>query len=225
MNNDCDLHLGLVTFSSAPGDTPNQTDPTDSGGSLGNITDDGTIYRSNAFPTDPLNPTPPNPGIALNPTLGPAFSNFSTCTAALSPVLAYGSTNIAGALQVALNELKPTNQGGRGLTRPGARKAILLFTDGLPTASSLGGDPAQDARGQAAAAKAAGVPIYCIGLCLTPGLQAAQDSMLTDQNSNTFNGGIAGISGNGASFYQATKTSQLEAVFENVARALVQLVR
>jgi len=48
---------------------------------------------------------------------------------------------------------------------------------------------------------------------------------LTDANANPSNGGIAGISGNGAQFYQATETSQLNLVFENVARALVQLVR
>jgi hypothetical protein len=224
MNNDCDLHIGLVTFSTAAGSNSTQTDPTDSGGSLGNITDDVTVYKSNAFPTDPFNPTPPNPGIMLNPSPGPTFSNYSSCSAAIQPLLAYGSTNIAGALQGALNQMKTTKQGGLGLARTGATKAIILFTDGLPTVSSLGGDPAQDARAQALAANQAGIPVYCIGLCLTPGLLSGQSAMLTDQNSNPTNGGIAGISGNGAAFYQATKSTQLSAVFENVARALVQLV-
>jgi hypothetical protein len=226
MNNDCDAHFGLVTFGSNVGTAPSSTCSSDLGyASIGNITDNPGAYSSNADPADPLSPNPPNPEVDLNPLLGPSYSNYSQVSSSLTPLIAYGGTNISGALNTALQQLKSTSLGGRGLARPGATKAIVLFTDGLPTASSLGGDPTADARTEASLANQAGVPIYCIGLCMVPSLQATQTAVLTDQNSNASTGGIAGISGNGAQFYQATQVSELNLVFENVARALVQLVR
>lgn len=226
MNNDCDVHFGLVTFSSNAGTTANQTCTSDIGANaIGYITDSPSAYSSNAYPTDTMNPTPPNPGISLNPTAGPTYSNYSTVNSSVASLVQYGGTNISGALQAALSQMETGAQGGQNLCRAGASKAIVLFTDGLPTVSSLGGDPQADARTEAVAAENAGIPIYCIGLCLTPTLQASQTAILTDQNSSPSSGGIAGISGNGATFYQATQTSELDAVFENVARALVQLVR
>lgn len=168
---------------------------------------------------------PPNPEITLKPTPGRAYSNYSDVKNAAQSLVAYGGTDIAGALQAAVRQLKPTDKGGEGLSRKGSTKAIVLFTDGLPTASSVGGSPTADARSQAYVANQAGIPVYCIGLCLVPSLQDSQTAILTDQNSSPTSGGIAGIAGNGAAFYQATDSNQLNAVFENVARALVQLVR
>jgi len=225
MNNDCDVHFGLVTFGSSIGNSPNSVCSSDIGySSIGNITDNPGAYHSNAFPTDPLSPNPPNPEVDLIPTMGTAYSNYSLVSSSVTPLLAYGGTNISGALNCAIEQLKTTAQGGRGLARPGATKAIVLFTDGLPTESSFGGDPTSDARAQALVANQAGLPVYCIGLCLVPSLQATQTAVLTDQNSNPSTGGIAGISGNGAQFFQATAIPELNLVFENVARALVQLV-
>jgi hypothetical protein len=223
MNNDCDAHFGLVTFSTQPGANSTSTAPPDYA-TLGNITDNPGIYMSNASPADPYSPLPPNPTIPLNPSAGSANSNFSQVSAAVLPLVAYGGTDIAGALNAALKQVETTAQGGQGLGRTGATKAIVLFTDGLPTVSSLGGDPATDARTVATQANAAGIPIYCIGLCLVPSLQASQTAILTDTNSNPSSGGIAGISSHGAGFYQANNISELNRVFENVARALVQLV-
>ncbi len=225
MNNDCDVHFGLVTFSSSPGSSANSTVRPDSGSSIGNITDQSSSYISNGFPSDPLSPLPPNPTINLNPTSGPAYSNFSTVNTSIQSVLAYGGTDIAGALKTAINQMNSTSSGGLGLTRAGSTKAIVLFTDGLPTVSSLGGNPSTDARTEASAAKALGIPVYCLGLCLVPSLQASQTAILTDQNSDPSTGGIAGISGNGATYYQATQLSELNLIFENTARSLVQLVR
>ncbi|MBS1956491.1 MAG: VWA domain-containing protein [Cyanobacteria bacterium SZAS-4] len=226
MNNDCDAHFGLVTFGSSVGAAKNSTCASDLGyGSIGSITDNPGAYKSNGFPADPLSPNPPNPAISLDPTLGPAYSNYADVTAATSPLIAYGGTNISGALDAAIDQLKSAGQGGRGLGRKGAVKTIVLFTDGLPTVSSFGGDPTQDARAQAKIANQSGIPIYCIGLCMVPSLQDTQTQVLTDLNSDPAAGGIAGISGNGAQFYQATEASQLNLVFENVARSLVQLVR
>lgn len=225
MNTACDVHFGLVTFSSNVGTSATQTCTSDIGaGSIGNITDSPSSYKSNQFPSDPMSPNPPNPGIPLNPTAGTAYSNYSTVNSAVSNLVQYGGTNIAGALNAAVNEMKSTSQGGQGLSRAGANKVIILFTDGLPTESSLGGDPSHDARTVAATAETLGIPIYCIGLCLTSNLQSNQTAILTDQNNNATSGGIAGISGNGAQFFQATELSDLNGAFENVARALVQLV-
>lgn len=226
MNNACDVHFGLVTFSTAAGTTATQKCTSDIGASsIGNITNSTSSYSSNASPSDPMNPAPPCPGISLDSRAGPTYSNYATVNSAVSSLRQYGGTNIAGALNAALNQMKTTSQGGQNLCRKGANKAIVLFTDGLPTTSSLGGNPLSDARSQAATANNLGIPIYCIGLCLTPTLQSSQTAILTDQNSNSSSGGIAGISGNGAQFFQATQLSQVDAVFRNVARALVQLVR
>jgi hypothetical protein len=224
MNVDCDVHFGLVTFSSQAGTLPTSTVPADYSG-LGNISDNPTSYSANAYPSDPYNPLPPNPTVALIPTAGPAYSNYSTVSSAVQPLVAYGGTNISGALYQAIGQMKTTAQGGSGLSRVGSTKAIVLFTDGLPTASSTGSSPLQDARTQASSAKTAGIPIYCIGLCLVPSLQTSQTDILTDTNTNATSGGIAGISGNGAKFYQATQISQINSLFQNVARALTQLVR
>lgn len=224
MNNDADVHFGLVTFSSNPGTSTTSTVPGDYS-TLGNITDNAGNYSSNSYPKDPYSPMPPNPEINLNPTLGPSYSNYSTVCSSVQNLEAYGGTNISGALDAAINQLAASSQGGQQLCRKGATKAIVLFTDGLPTSSSTGSNPSQDARAQAVIANKDGIPIYCIGLCMVPSLQSSQTAILTDQSSNASTGGIAGISGNGAQFYQATDATQLNRVFENVARALVQLVR
>jgi Flp pilus assembly protein TadG len=231
MNNDCDAHFGLVTFSSLPGTSATSTVPSDNGGTNppnpGYYADGNYNYHSN-FPADPYNPMPPNPGIPLNPAAGSPNSNYSTVMSAVTPLLAFGETNIAGALQNAVNQMTPTSQGGQGLTRIGAKKAIVLFTDGLPTVSTYtptSGDPQQDTILAAQAANAQAIPIYCVGLCLTPGLQALQTQDLTDQPPAAGSpAGIAYTSGNGATFYQATQVNELNAIFENIARSLVQLV-
>ncbi len=224
MNVDCDVHFGLVTFSSQAGTSQNSTVPADYSG-LSNICDNPGSYSSNAYPSDPYSPLPPNPTVPLIPTAGPAYSNCSTVSSAVQSLVAYGGTNISGALYQAIKQMKTSAQGGSGLSRVGATKAIVLFTDGLPTSSSTGSSPLQDARAQASAANAAGIPIYCIGLCLVPSLQSAQTDILTDTTTSPSGGGIAGISGNGAKFYQATDVSQINSLFQNVARALTQLVR
>lgn len=226
MNNDCDVHLGLVTFGSNIGDSSTSVCPSDIGYStIGNITDVPWTYTSNNFPADPVSPKPPNPEIDLDPRPGPTYSNFTQVEYAVQPLLAYGGTNIAGALDCANKQLRSTAQGGRGLARAGATKAIVLFTDGMPTVTSFSGDATQDARTQASICNQYGIPVYCIGLCMVPSLQSSQTAVLTDTNNNPSSGGIAGISGHGAQYYQVTETSELSVAFRNVARSLVQLVR
>jgi hypothetical protein len=157
--------------------------------------------------------------------------------------MAYGGTNIADALDMALSMELGSKSGdpsstpgsagtasrkGQALARPGATRAIVLFTDGLPTS---GGDSYSTttraisdpyAQAEANCAASAGIPVYTIGLCMVPSLQADQTTVLTDSSGST---GIAALSKNNASFVQTTSASQLNNVFQNVARQLVQLVQ
>jgi len=243
--NDADVHFGLVTFSDPAGTKDSPGDPVHPGSYyVGSYAADSPIV-STPYPTDPIQP--PRPAIYLNPTLGPAFSNYDgsgspaitsvngalwTNTAGtFSSVMAEGGTNINDALDLALAmqlgskasdpSSTPNGRAAMTLGRPGATRAIVLFTDGLPnSAGDIGvGDPKSQA--EATFAKAAGIPIYTIGLCLTPTLQPLQTTVLTDSGGT----GIAFLSGNGATFTQTTNPAQLNAVFQNVARQLVQLVR
>jgi hypothetical protein len=61
-----------------------------------------------------------------------------------------------------------------------------------------------------------------MALSMVPSLQADQTTVLTDSSGST---GIAALSKNNASFVQTTSASQLNNVFQNVARQLVQLVQ
>ncbi|WP_336139384.1 hypothetical protein, partial [Klebsiella pneumoniae] len=77
MNNDCDAHFSLVCFGSDPGTTQKQVVAPDYA-TLGNITDNPSTFVSNGYPSDPMVPLPPCPGVPLNPALGPAYSNYSS---------------------------------------------------------------------------------------------------------------------------------------------------
>jgi hypothetical protein len=260
MNNDADVHFGLVCFGSAAGQNATDTMPNANNGSssVSALTNYGvTSLPSMGFPPEPV--TCPNPTISLNPGAGPTFSNFSTAVPPpstsvngaiynapngqaapynITSVMAYGGTNIADALDMALAmqlgtktgdpKVTPGTQtagarGAQSLSRLGTTRAIVLFTDGLPTS---GGDTdTSDPYSQAEAqcANTAGIPIYTIGLCMvtTGKLQSDQITVLTDANKT----GIAGASGHGATFSQTTSAAGLNAVFQNVARQLVQLVQ
>jgi hypothetical protein len=230
------------------------------------LTDYGdNALPSNGYPPDGV--ICPNPMIALNPLPGPTNSNFSTAAPPpatsvngaifrgpngaapynepgggtepynFTTVCAYGGTNIADALDMALSmELNPpafpkdpsTTPGTQGvggraaqnLSRAGATRAIVLFTDGLPTEGGDNGTSDSYSKAEATCASTAGIPIYTIGLCMVSSLQSNQSTVL-----GTSSNGIAGISGHGASFSQTTSAAGLNAVFQNVARQLVQLVQ
>ena len=267
MNNDADVHFGLVCFGTAAGTSAtSQTLNNDGTSTIYALTN----YADNALPSNGYPPDGvicPNPMIALNPLPGPTNSNFSTVAPppatsvngavfrgpnGASPfnepgggtepynfttVCAYGGTNIADALDMALSmELNPpafpkdpsTTPGTQGvggraaqnLSRAGATRAIVLFTDGLPTEGGDTGTSDPFSKAEATCASTAGIPIYTIGLCMVSSLQSNQSTVL-----GTSTNGIAGISGHGASFSQTTSASGLNAVFQNVARQLVQLVQ
>ncbi len=199
INNDTDAHFGLITFSDNAGTSANGTysaDKIDSSYGAG-----GSLQV-------------PIPNISLNST--PTATNFTAVTGVLPTLVATTSTNIGDAVTKAVNQLQTQS-------RPGSKKAILLFTDGQPTAG--GSDPWAYARQSAVLAKNAGIPIYCIGLAQNAAIIPSEISILNDTNSSPTSGGMAAIAGNGGQFFLVTNTSQLRKTFERVARSLVQLVR
>jgi hypothetical protein len=251
---DADVHFGLVAFNDTVGTSANSnygtwlslygnyTPPPAA-----------TPYPCDGeeppVPYLPLNPNTPgaagsnydtnNPPAAYGSVNACLYNSSSTIPTAsgsgytaqtLPPysVCAIGGTYIATAINKALAMLLPTGQSaadgtaGLNLARPGSTKAIVLFTDGLPTGpGSDSGSSDPNAQAAATAAGSNGIPVYTIGLSLIPGLQSTQATVLTDASGST---GIAALSGNGATFTQTTNSGQLTAVFQHVARQLVQLV-
>ncbi len=252
LNNDADVHFGLVTFSTNAGTlaSPTNNNYYVSGTSEPALTTLSSSPATSPYPPEPI--WPPNPTIPLNPTPGTANNNYSTASPApvtsvngalfttnttastfnISSVMAVGGTNIEDAIDMALSmELgskttdPKTTPGGRSaqsLGRTGATRAIVLFTDGLPTEGGDSGTSDPKSQQEATFAASCGIPIYTIGLCLTPTLQGDQTTVLTNAAGTT---GIAALSGNGATFSQTTKAAELNAIFSNVARQLVQLVQ
>lgn len=222
-----DPHFGLVTFSDRAGTSP---------------TDMHNDYEvSWAYPIT-------GPGSFPLPTyhVDPANNHYNDITNVLTSPSAVGPTtnllvvdggaNTADALREALDHLDPG--GPTPTTRSGAARAIILVTDGLPT-FNLGGfafatpppsnSPAEDdARTQATSrARPAGIPIYVVALSQNSGNDTHLDNIYSDSAS----GGIAYESGNGAKYYKVPWTGtgstrqELERVFGNIARQLVNLVK
>ncbi len=155
--------------------------------------------------------------------LGKTASNYDAVvdaingTATTLPLGPTGKTNIADSLQRALNELKNTAK-----FRPGAKRAIVLFTDGVPNLPTDTTTAAIAAKAQASAAKAEGIPIYTIGLSQNPAIKPAEDALLGDFK-NGSGKGIAYLSGNNAIYISVTSSTQLRQAFQTIARSLVVL--
>jgi hypothetical protein len=227
MNNDTDAHFGLVTYADNEGSSATST--TGSGVNAYGGSNCTTLPADDVYASGT-----PLPLIPLTPGATAAATNYTTClqimqnkfnasnasqsTMENNQLKANGSTDIGGALFHAMDLIMlSTDHNADGYSpsnkaRIGATRAIVLFTDGLPTVQTSSIAPAQIATD----AKGIGVPIYCIGLCMTPTLQASQNAAL-----NT----IVNNSGNGAQYFQATSVQSLDNAFEAVARSLVQLVR
>jgi len=161
----------------------------------------------------------PVPLIALDQSQ----SNYDTVRDAINgaagtpPLGPTGKTNIAESLQRAIAELTNTTK-----YRPGAKRAIVLFTDGVPNLPVSTAQAAADAITQARAASSAGIPIYTIGLSQNPAIKPAEDQLLGD-NRNGSGNGIAAQSGNGAIYISVGAASQLRQAFQTIARSLVVL--
>ncbi len=202
MNTNTDAHFCLVAFTSNAGTSATNTY------SASNIDGNYGAGGSSNFPV---------PLIALNPTSG--STNFSTAMAALPKTVAISGTNIGDAVNTAVTQLKNNS-------RPGSRKAIVLFTDGEPTSGGpLDSDPWTNARKAAVQAQKSGIPVYTIGLAQNASIIPSETAILNDTNSDPNAGGMAAIAGNGGKFFLVTKVQDLRLTFENIARQLVQLVQ
>ena len=202
LNHDTDAHFGIVCFNGTAAtsatDATNDTNVDSNYGPAG----------SGSFP---------KPNISVVKTTG--VSNYNTIISQLPNTRASGNTNIGDAVDKAITQLK--NNG-----RIGARKAIIVFTDGQPTSGNpLDADPWSNARKAAVKAKNEGIPIYTIGLAQTPKIIPGEKAILNDWDNNHSSGGIAAIAGNGGRFFLVTNQQNLRLVFENLARQLVLLVR
>lgn len=203
MNNDTDAHFSLVAFTSNAGTSPTST---------------YSDYIVDPYYSQGGRSTYPVPLIALNPAT--YQTNYTTCYNLLPTTVATSGTNIGDAINTAYNQLQANG-------RKGAKKAIVLFTDGEPTSAGPldTKDPWNNARLAAAKCKPAGIPIYAIGLAQIPQIVPSETAILNATNSDPKTGGVAGIAGNGGEFFLVTKTSDLQLTFENIARQLVQLVK
>jgi len=208
INTDTNAHFGFVTFADSIGSV---TSPYDT--SFYNI-DLNNGYAPPAYKGYGTPTNYPLPFVQIDPS--PSSSKFAAVNAGINQCVALGGTNVGAGLGAAVQMLK-TN------SRKGSVKAIVLFTDGEPS-QPTNVDPKQYARDAALAAKAAGIPVYTIGLAQNPAIQPDEVAILNDTNSDPNNGGIAAIAGHGGTFTLVTDSSQLRAAFEKIARHLVQLV-
>ncbi len=213
-------HFGLVSFCDQVGTSPTSgwNDPPYS--TVNNIdfnwTGGGQYNPPNGFPL---------PSITLSQTI--QDGNYSAVLAALNgsgnypPVLpvqmnALGGTDIADSLAQALSEVTNPND-----YRNTAKRAIVLFTDGVPNLPGGAGAARLAALAQGSDAGHDGIPIYTIGLSTNPIIQPEEDSLLGD--GVTGGQGIAWESGHGAIYVRVTDPTQLESAFQTIARSLVVL--
>lgn len=206
MNVSSNGHFALSTFADAAGTnsgsvwsgTNLNTDPSYTGGGTG------------AFPV---------PLIPLDQTAShyDEVRDAINGTAGTNPLGPTGKTNIAESLQRAIAELTDSSK-----FRPGAKRAIVLFTDGVPNLPTDAATAATAAKAQATIAKGQGIPIYTIGLSQNPAIKPAEDALLGD-NQNGSGPGIAYKSGNGAIYISVTSSTQLRQAFQTIARSLVVL--
>jgi hypothetical protein len=179
-----------------------------------NYSDGGT----NSFPVPMIALSPSNTNYtsvlnAVQGTTGYGVPGGSGSIGTL-PLGPTGSTDIADALSTAITQLTSSTY-----TRSTAKKAIILFTDGIPSAPATSSAPDYGAYAQATTAKGDSIPIYTIGLSTNPDIVADENTILGDGN-NGSGQGIAYKSGNNAIYIQSN-LSNLDSAFQAIARALV----
>lgn len=215
MNKNTEANFGLTCFSTEAGTSPGETV------SEKNVASNYSSGGNGSFP---------RPGVQLSKTV----TNYSAVTSAIDLTLANGSTNIGDALYRA-KQMLLTNG------RPGAKRAIVLCTDGQPTAPSSQSYGAWYARSIAYEAKDKAIPIYSIGLAQNNQIIPGECNILnedpnktvyytdTDGNHQSYtpgggNPGVSYIAGNRGKFFLVTNANHLRLTFENIARQLVQMV-
>lgn len=155
----------------------------------------------------------PHPAISLKKEEN--STNFTQVNDALGKVVPWGATNIGGSVERAIRMFDTGS-------RPDARKAIIVFTDGAPTMGNpLSSNPDENCRMAAQLAHDKGIAIYSVGLALEPTLIPRQQEILGDSVPT----GMSYIAGNEGKFYQVTDASQLNSAFVSISRHLTQLVQ
>lgn len=215
MNKNTEANFGLTCFSTDAGTAPNETD------SERNV---ATNYSSGGTGNFP------RPGVQLSKT----DSNYSGCLSAIDQTVANGSTNIGDALSKAKQMLISNG-------RPGAKRAIVLCTDGQPTVPQSTSYGAWYARSIAYEAKDKSIPIYSVGLAQNSQIIPGECNILNDDPAKSIaytdpngthssytpgssNPGVSYIAGNRGKFFLVTNANYLRLTFENIARQLVQMV-
>lgn len=160
------------------------------------------------------------PLVSLNQTK----SNFDEVNDALNgtattlPLRPTGKTNIADSLDAAIAQLTDASK-----FRNQAKKAIILFTDGVPNEPGGSAAAAQTAAfSSASKANGKSIPIYTIGLSQNAAIKPQEDALLGD-NKGGSGKGIAYLSGNNAIYVSVTKSADLNKAFQTIARSLVVL--
>jgi len=94
---------------------------------------------------------------------------------------------------------------------PGTKKAIIFFTDGIPTDDST---PFSNYKTSVVSpAQSSGVAIYSIGLALNSSIKVTQSNFLST---------LANKGANGSQYFQVTSNAGLESTFTGIARQLAQ---
>jgi len=214
-----DAHFGFSTFSNAAGD--NEQDHWSWRITYKKI---DKRYLAGGYDWYPL------PLISLDKNMSNAGLIFSACdnkggignidgitdnhVLALGP---YGTTHIAASLQMATGQLNDPTR-----SRSDAKKAIVLFTDGianepldLQSANSFAMQEAKQAYDY-------GIPIYTVGFAQNPNIIPEQAELLGDGN-NGSGKGIAYVSGHHAVYIPVTDSKDLLEAFRSIARSMAVL--
>jgi hypothetical protein len=214
MNTNTKGHFGLVSFTTVPGSSSGDTH-----GPANRIASNYGAGGSQSYP---------RPMIALNPA--PLQTGYTACLNAIPGLVACASTNFGDTLATCRTQLT-TNQ------RPNAKRAIVFFTDGQPTA---GPDPRTN--GTCTQLANDGIPVYTIGLAQVTAIVQGEVNNLNDggigsqynytdpitglpQTATATENGISKICANGGRFYLVTNSGNLGVIFGNIARSLCGLVK
>ncbi|MBX9688103.1 MAG: VWA domain-containing protein [Candidatus Obscuribacterales bacterium] len=194
MKNNTRAHFGLVAFTQQVGQNENTSF---------NDFKVGASYQQGGSQAFPL------PAISLKPA--ESENNADAVSAAVSTLVPDGNTNIGGSIERA-NRMFDNNA-----SRPNAKRAIVLFTDGIPSVGQpLSGDPTQNCSLAAQQARQRGIAIFAVGLALEPSEMQTQRSVLNM---------ITSTAGNGGRFFQVSNASNLKQAFAAIARNLTQIVQ
>jgi hypothetical protein len=190
MNNNARAHFGLVAFSDEAGANSAS----------------GFVEQNVGSYSPAGQDFFPQPAIDLRAEV--QQTNFEQVRDAISQVVPRGNTNIGAAINRAQFMFNPSG------SRPNAKKAVILFTDGIPSVGSP--SPIQACNSAADICRAKGIAVFTVGLNLDPSEQAEQAQVLNQ---------ITQRAGNGGKSFQVQNTANLNGAFAAIARGLTQLVQ